>query len=386
MCLEKLLHRKKGGFSSSSIRPNKIDYRDCHSHKKEIVWKRVQIGSHFAPMLEKVWSAQIRCKTNLGKRLARKKMAEDFFLDVIFAVIDEDLLSGDPEEPHEAPAANNTFNCQFCVKKCVTQRGLTRHTNAKHQQQQNPDQSNQNTASANSKKIKSLEEILHTQYFKVFLEKCVKKLADDGCYPDNIRKEFHDYVVGPLDKVNAAYTFIKPIIGSFKGNADKFYPEFYKRISENADHIFQGLSRNCSLLLGFEVANHVLSHLCGFKLKNDVISCDATFLNEKERAIVGYLSGYVFGTMYRRIRFSSKSGNEYNQQYMSILLAGQSDNDLPEHKLVTTTRNRSGLWEMKIEVINIFIMAESTFKSMVSSLLENTSVLADFATTRNQAD
>ena len=79
----------------------------------------------------------------------------------------------------------------------------------------------------------------------------MKKLADDGCYPDNIRKEFHDYVVGPVDKVNAAYTFIKPIIVSFKGNADKFYPEFYKRISENADLIFQGLNRNCSLLLGF---------------------------------------------------------------------------------------------------------------------------------------
>ena len=54
---------------------------------------------------------------------------------------------------------------------------------------------------------------------------------------------------------------------------------------------------------------------------------------------------------------------------------------------------------MKVEVINIFITAESTFKSMVSksinkidskemvsSLLENTSVLADFATTLNQAD
>ena len=111
-----------------------------------------------------------------------------------------------------------------------------------------------------------------------------------------------------------------------------------------------------------------------------------------------FLSVYVFGTMYRRIRFTSNSGNGYNQQYMSILLAGQSDNDLPEHKLVTT-RNRSDVWKMKIEVINIFIMAESTFKSivsksinkidskeMVSSLLENTSVLADFATTRNQPD
>ena len=96
--------------------------------------------------------------------------------------------------------------------------------------------------------------------------------------------------------------------------------------------------------------------------------------------------------MYRRIRFSSKSGNEYKQQYMSIMLAGQSDK-------LATTRNRSGLWKMKIEVINIFIMAESTFKSMVSKsinkidskemgspLLENTSVLADFATSRNQGD
>ena len=51
------------------------------------------------------------------KKTCKKKDGRRFFsgedLDVIFAVIDEDLLSGDPEEPHKAPTANNTLIASF---------------------------------------------------------------------------------------------------------------------------------------------------------------------------------------------------------------------------------------------------------------------------------
>ena len=52
----------------------------------------------------------------------------------------------------------------------------------------------------------------------------VKKIPDDGFYT-TYQQELHDYVVGPLDKVNAAYKASDWII---KGDAEKFYPAFYK--------------------------------------------------------------------------------------------------------------------------------------------------------------
>ena len=62
------------------------------------------------------------------------------------------------------------------------------------------------------------------------------------------------------------------MIESFKGDAEKFYPAFYKCVSDNADVIFQGLSRDCSLLLGFEVSNHVLTHLSGATHNDNILS------------------------------------------------------------------------------------------------------------------
>ena len=222
---------------------------------------------------------------------------------------------------------------------------------------------------------------------------------DKGYYPDVILNELKQYTVGTLDEVTHTYSFIKDTISSFDGNAEKFYPTFYKCVSD-ADDLFRGLSKNCSLLLGFEVANHVLAFLSGVRFEEEVLSFDSRDIkfSEKEKSIIGYLSGYVFGTMYRRIRFTKTSGI-YHQQCMSILLAGQSQdtNDLPEHKLVNT-RNRSGLWKVTSDVINIFILAEATFQSVtkkcvnkidskeiVNYLRTNSGILSTYSKIRSQA-
>ena len=315
---------------------------------------------------------------------------EDFFsgedLDAIFAVIDQDLLSKDDQSQPQCKddPTTSVFSCQACDKRCVTQRGLTRHINSKH------------SASTNIV-CKPPEEKLTLAKLESLLQESVKKLSEDECYSEEILKELKNYSIA--DNVHTTYHIIKPVISSFNGDAERFYPDFYKCVSENCDVIFPGLSKNCPLLLGFEVCNHVLAHLSGVQIKDDILSFNDEKFSEKEKAIVGYLSGYVFGTMYRRIRFNAKSSDEYPQQCLSILLAGHSDDvSLPEHKLVDS-RNRSGLWKVKLEVINIFITAESTFKSMVSrsvnkidskaivsSLLINTNILTNFSKITGQTD
>ena len=46
----------------------------------------------------------------------------------------------------------------------------------------------------------------------------------------------------------------------FHGDGEKFYPAFYKAVSEEL-LAYNNLSRRCSVLLGFKVANLVLTHL-----------------------------------------------------------------------------------------------------------------------------
>ena len=56
-------------------------------------------------------------------------------------------------------------------------------------------------------------------------------MALDECYSEKTQKEFANYEV-TVDEVNYSYRFIRNIRGQFKGNAEKFYPAFYKSVSE----------------------------------------------------------------------------------------------------------------------------------------------------------
>ena len=58
---------------------------------------------------------------------------------------------------------------------------------------------------------------------------------------------------------------------SFKGDAEKFCPAFYKYISDAENHFGRSLNKHASLLLGFELANHVLGCLFGGSLLKDSV-------------------------------------------------------------------------------------------------------------------
>ena len=82
-------------------------------------------------------------------------------------------------------------------------------------------------------------------------------------------------------------------------------------------------------------------------MKENSIEFHCAKLTQKERDIAKYMSGYVFGTLYRRIRCSKQHYKQIlNMQSLSILLAGKSeveDNDEPDNVLVKA-KNRGGLW------------------------------------------
>ena len=137
--------------------------------------------------------------------------------------------------------------------------------------------------------------------------------------------------------------------------------------------------------MAFEVANHVLAHLTGSNVKESTVDFTPPIkFSHKEQNIIKYLSGYVFGTRYRRIRTSKSCQNMFGVQSLHILLAGKlSLEENSSNDILIRAKDR-GLWTVTAEVFEIFSHVESKFhqnidsKKIVSDLLKNPIVLCNY--------
>ena len=147
---------------------------------------------------------------------------------------------------------------------------------------------------------------------------------------------------------------------------------------------------DASLFLGFAFAHHIVAFLShgyfhrggsGFESTSPDIS--ATDFSQKERDIICYLSGYVFGTLSRRIRNSKHWNSQINNENLKVLLAGKIENI---HNDLTC------LWKVRPEVCKIFSVAEFLFKysttgfvhsidvkQIVAKLLVNAEILSNYS-------
>ena len=118
--------------------------------------------------------------------------------------------------------------------------------------------------------------------------------------------------------------------------------------------------------------------------------------SKKEFSIIKYLGGYVFGTLYRRIKRSKHCQSQFSLQCIHLLTAGKSSCELDATNVLLRAKDRGGLWTVNAEVLEIFCAVETHFRhvtncahrnidsqKMVSELLRNSSVLCNFNKLRN---
>ena len=96
------------------------------------------------------------------------------------------------------------------------------------------------------------EKRLALNIFEQFLTTSKVKLANDQCF-ESFMGEFSPFVINK-ESIKNVHKLISNVVLSFKGDAEKFYPVFYKCISD-AENLFGGsLNKHASLLLlGFEL-------------------------------------------------------------------------------------------------------------------------------------
>ena len=85
---------------------------------------------------------------------------------------------------------------------------------------------------------------------------------------------------------------------------------------------------------------------------------------KNQLTIVFYLAGYVFSTFSRRVRFTKKIIRIALICCRKILSAGKlgdEKQELLEHKLLNT-KSRGGLWNVRVEMFEIFCIVEQIFK------------------------
>ena len=90
------------------------------------------------------------------------------------------------------------------------------------------------------------------------------KLVNDQCF-ESFMGDFLAFLIHK-ECIKNVYKLISNVVSSFKGDGEKFYPTFYKCISDAENPFCGSLNKHTSLLLGFELANHVLTYLSGGSL------------------------------------------------------------------------------------------------------------------------
>ena len=166
-------------------------------------------------------------------------------------------------------------------------------------------------------------------------QKVAQKLSTDECYPDSIMEEFKIFNAS-LDDFVLYYKLILPVVNSFSGDTEKFYPWINNLYSQ--PEYYKNLSHDCSLILSFDVVNQISAHLTGAKIHSDTLVHEKSVYSFWQRniSIIWYLSGYVFGTFYKQLcPPKSNSSSYYQQLSLSFLMTGKCSGEnlsLPEHK------------------------------------------------------
>ena len=129
-----------------------------------------------------------------------------FYLDII----ESDFLENGDEFQQDMnlavekiPTLNNLpfSQCSFCSKVCLSKGGLARHIITKHHLE---------TAKPNTK----VGKILHPDIFHDIIQKSLKKLTQDECYPEEICSHFSSSRMSCSVVDLPAYNLITPVINS----------------------------------------------------------------------------------------------------------------------------------------------------------------------------
>ena len=251
--------------------------------------------------------------------------------------------------------------CNYCEKSYASARGLKRHVKAKHTVTEEQDSC-----------------YLNLLEFKEIIEESAQKLLQEDLYPTYTKELEQFKIITDENKVMPLYNHVKMTIKRYRNELERFYPTFYKKISEFE---FLEVSRQCGLILGYQAADCIAKKITNSNSDNEHNGINSG-LNKREISIVCYISGYVLVTLYRRVFFKAKNAEYYNNylKMPSLCRLEEEGEGLSQAYDLITAKDRGGLWKVKSNALSIFLTAENYFRNCVSKnphKIESHAIISD---------
>ena len=141
------------------------------------------------------------------------------------------------------------------------------------------------------------------------------------------------------------------------GDKNLLMPSYYGNVVFNSNDYFPMLSERCSKVLAMKLLDLIIKEHADGSNFEEVVGRN---ISERELAGLQYLGGYVFQRLYKRVRQLPNYRSELSQKIMSLLLAGKSEGQNLNLKLVNAL-DRGGLWHINDDVQKLFVVCEKYF-------------------------
>ena len=236
------------------------------------------------------------------------------------------------------------FSCSICAKILKTKKGLERHEE-RH-------------------RLKSSIKLFDVECWHRLIKSAVEKLIEEDLQDNEVLSELKSFSVDCKDDHSCLQPFVDTIM--YVHDLEKFYPMFYKVVTQTSS--LHGLSKEGTIIVGFELAHHVIGH---YKKELETVNpsrhtATVELLNERDIAVVTYISGYIFSNFYRKLRRSSEWETVLYQQKLQLLKAGRVEgaavDESDQRYNLVRCRDRGGLWYVRNDVIVIFSETEKEFQ------------------------
>ena len=269
-----------------------------------------------------------------------------------------------------------SFECPICRKKCKIKGELSKHTAKKHQKEVETQASEKKILSRSSSSTKDLQvSFFNLVIINSLCKEIAQSLSVNKCYPAKIREKIKAWVPNFSEELMTHLNEICKCLSKARPDAEKLYSLFYGTVAVNASTYFPGLSSKVATLFATKLLSSVLRYVV--KSKDETKSnaeqasvAKTVSLSDKEISGLQYLGGYVFHSLHKKLRRSSKWKTNACQQSLSLLKAAKLEKPDNDQKLVCSL-NRGGIWCINKPAQNLLARAEFHFRKGTESASRN---------------
>eukprot|EP00794_Sanderia_malayensis_P013603 gene13603-15014_t len=275
---------------------------------------------------------------------------DDF--DALLDALEEDETFDDQFTAAVSDIQAQEIVCNECGKKYKTKSGFQRHIIAKH-----PEQSNRLERDQQHKPVELTSGILGQ-----LVQSAVSRVIGNDIFLTSLRNELRLYSYVDIQDASAEFMDLKATFDSLARNGDteKFYGRFYAKICINSKSFFKGLSQHAATLLSTKLADCMLTYCKGQMATTESAIELEVMLSEEEKAGLQYIGGYVLHKLRKK---HSKTKSTEGQQAMAILKAGKLEIDKSSSQKLISCLDRGGLWHITEHALKVFSKTEHYFSS-----------------------